>query len=243
MRKLLNSTLFLGLSLALAISAGAEESLKERLGKSLATVLPDTSITAVRPSGIAGLYEVMVGPDVLYMSGDGRYVFRGDLYDLKSRVNLSANTRAKARISAFDELGVKNTIEFAPGDGETRHVLYVYTDIDCAYCRKFHKQVGELNQAGIAVRYLAFPRAGLGSKSYKKFVSVMCAPDRKAALTRAKLGAEMEERNCDNPVAREYRLGLAMGVKGTPTLITEDGQELGGYIPAANLIQMYKAAM
>jgi len=242
MRKLLKKTLFLGLSLALAMPAGAEESLKERLGKALATVLPDTPITAVKPAGIDGLYQVMIGPDVLYMSGDGRYVFRGDLYDLKSRSNLSAITRTKARISSFADLGVKNMIEFAP-QGETRHVLYVYTDIDCAYCRKFHKQVGKLNDAGIAVRYLAYPRAGLGSSSYKKFVTVMCSADRKTALTQAKLGVAMEEKTCDNPVAREYKLGNAMGVKGTPTLITEDGQELGGYIPAAKLIQMYDGTL
>ncbi len=242
MQKSLKNILFLGLCLALVMPASAEESLKERLGKALATVLPDTSITEVRPTGIDGLYEVMIGPEVLYMSADGRYVFRGDLYDLKSRANLSAGTRAKARISAFDELGVGNMIEFAPED-ETKHVLYVYTDIDCAYCRKFHKQVGELNRAGIAVRYLAYPRAGLGSKSYKKFVTVMCSADRKAALTQAKLGVAMAEKTCDNPVAREYKLGNAMGVKGTPTLITEDGRELGGYIPAANLIQMFKGNM
>ena len=47
----------------------------------------------------------------------------------------------------------------------------IFTDIDCGYCRKLHKEVPELNRLGVAVRYLAYPRAGIGSISYDKAVS------------------------------------------------------------------------
>jgi thiol:disulfide interchange protein DsbC len=102
-----------------------------------------------------------------------------------------------------------------------------------------HQQVKQLTDAGIAVRYLAFPRTGLDSESYHKAVTVWCSADRKQALTDAKLGKELPRQECDNPVAAQYELGQAMGVHGTPAVYTEDGTEIGGYLPAADIIRMY----
>ena len=54
-----------------------------------------------------------------------------------------------------------------------RAVISVFTDIDCGFCRKLHKEVLNLNALGVEVRYLAFPRAGLDSKSYQKALCVV----------------------------------------------------------------------
>ena len=51
------------------------------------------------------------------------------------------------------------------GEATGRYVT-VFTDIDCTYCRQFHKTVPELQKRGLQVRYLMFPRAGLQSESY-----------------------------------------------------------------------------
>jgi thiol:disulfide interchange protein DsbC len=85
-----------------------------------------------------------------------------------------------------------------------------------------------------------FPRAGIGSDSYKKAVSVWCSDDRKAALTRAKSGAKIEEKTCDNPVASEYALGQQVGVTGTPAIFLSDGELVPGYVPPAKLEAMLK---
>ncbi len=217
----------------------AGDELERQLTQRLKKILPDSRVTAVRPSPIAGLYEVQLGPDVLYMSEDGRYVFRGDLYDLDSRRNLSREVRNQGRARVFAELGPDDYIEFAP-EGERKHTLYVFTDIDCGYCRRFHQQVPQLNRAGIAVRYLAYPRAGIGSESYRKFVSVWCSEDRKKALTLAKAGRTPPPRQCENPVKSDFELGRTMGLHGTPSLFLENGQELGGYIPARDLIDFFE---
>jgi len=95
--------------------------------------------------------------------------------------------------------------------------------------------VPELNRLGIAVRYLAYPRAGIDSNSYDKIVSAWCADDPQKAITLAKLGQEIDHATCDNPVAAQYELGNEIGVTGTPALVYEDGTMVPGYVPAEKL--------
>jgi len=111
----------------------------------------------------------------------------------------------------------------------------VFTDIDCGYCRKLHGEIDQFNAKGITVRYLAFPRSGIGAPSYNKAVSVWCDKDPQAAMTRAKNGETLPKADCDNPVKEQYELGQLIGVQGTPAIIMEDGALLPGYVPAAKL--------
>jgi len=96
----------------------------------------------------------------------------------------------------------------------------------------FHKEVPKLNNAGITVRYLMYPRAGPGSPTFIKSVSVWCADDQKKAIGMAKEGGVLEAKTCDNPVLEQFKLGQQIGVTGTPTLILENGKILPGYLPA-----------
>ncbi len=111
----------------------------------------------------------------------------------------------------------------------------VFTDIDCGYCRKLHAQMAEYNEQGIAISYLAFPRAGIGSRSYEKAVSVWCSEDQQDAMTQAKLGADPDPLQCDNPIAEQYQLGQQLGVTGTPALLTSSGQLIPGFVPPQQL--------
>ena len=222
--------------LLVACAAGAEQSIEQQLKERLKTSMPEAKVTSVKPAAIAGLYEVMLGPTVLYMTADGRYAFRGDIFDLQGRSNLTSQRRVEARQAAF-HAAEQGAIEFAPA-GKIAHTLYVFTDVDCGYCRKMHGEVGKLNAAGIAVKYFAFPRTGLNSESFNKAVTVWCSADKKEALTLSKQGRELEPKTCPNPVAAQYELGQSMGVHGTPAVYLEDGHELGGYVPAAELIKM-----
>lgn len=223
------------------LAAGDGDAQRERLQQSLNKVLEGAEIDSLRPSPLPGLTEVMVGTEVFYMSADGRYVVRGDVYDLEEMANLSDQRRSAARAEALAALPEESYIEFAP-DGGAEHVLWVFTDIECGYCRKFHAQMDEINEAGIAVRYLAFPRRGLDSEDYRQTVSVWCAPDRGRALTAAKSGQGIDESECDNPVRSHYELGQAMGLQGTPAVYLENGREIGGFVPAAALKEFFGRA-
>jgi len=135
----------------------------------------------------------------------------------------------------LDSVDESKQITFAPE--YPKYDLMVFTDIDCGYCRKLHAQKAEYNQQGIAIHYMAFPRAGIGSNSYDKFVSVWCASEQREALTEAKAGTDPEPKQCDNPIAEQYELGRELGVSGTPSLVMADGQMIPGYVPPEQLRQ------
>ena len=222
--------------------AGADAELDARLTQAIEKVLPGPAVTSVSPGPVPGLYEMMLGPSVIYISEDGRFVVKGDVFDLNTLKNITESRRAAARVDAFAEIGVENMIEFAPKNRKVLRTIYVYTDIDCGYCRKMHLEVGQLNDAGIAVRYLAYPRTGIGSEAYDKAVSVWCSDDRQNALTESKAGKTIKLLACENPVTEHYRMGEAMGLRGTPAVYLDDGDQIGGYVPAKELIQLLTPA-
>jgi len=216
-----------------AVAAGSDS--QAAIRKSLAAVLPGVTPDTIQPSPMQGVSEVLVGPRLFYISDDGRYLLQGSLIDLESRRDIGEERRKGLRLDALAKVGNENMIVF-PAEKE-RHTITVFTDIDCGYCRKLHKEIDQFNAAGITVRYLLFPRAGVDSPSFNKAVSVWCAKDRNDALTRSKAGENIEARSCDNPVQAQYELGGLLGVTGTPALILDDGELLPGYVPAKRLAQ------
>ncbi|MEW8601770.1 MAG: DsbC family protein [Candidatus Thiodiazotropha sp.] len=152
-------------------------------------------------------------------------------------------------LSALTESEYKSQTDAVPADemivygstGKQRHIT-VFTDIDCGYCRELHAEVPALNASGVDVRYVAFPRAGIGSDSYKKYVSVYCADDPKRALTEAKMGVMLKPVNCPNPVKKNFDLGRQLEVKGTPMIVVDDGTVIRGYMKARKLLRRMKLA-
>lgn len=201
--------------------------------------LPDIDINRIERSPIDGLRAVEIDNGVtLYVTEDGSYAIAGVLYALTEEgpVDPSQPRRAAARRALLDDVSMDQMIVFAP-EGEPKLVLDVFTDTDCGFCRKLHAEVAELNAYGIEVRYLAFPRAGIGSETYDNMVSAWCADDPRDAITRLKRGNKIPSKTCDNPVAEHYEIGQRVGIQGTPTMIGPDGELIGGYVPAAELAQ------
>ncbi|MBI4005386.1 MAG: DsbC family protein [Gammaproteobacteria bacterium] len=219
-----------------AWSASVDKAVEENITHALQRIIPDVEITGIRATPIENLYEVMLGPDVIYISGDGRFVFRGDLLDLQEKRNLSEDQRSLVRKEVFSKLPAKEYIEFAPE--KTKHIIYVFTDVDCSFCRRLHKDVPVLNENGVAVRYLAFPRGGVGTHAFNVMQAVWCSADRNQALTDAKNGIPIKANQCTNPVEKHFLLGQKFGIRGTPAIYLEDGQELPGYTPPDELLRL-----
>lgn len=224
-----------------SLAAEVTPEIKAKLAKKLQVLLPDSKITSVVPTPIPDLYEVMVGASITYMSADGRYAFNGSLIDIDALKNLTNDRRQAARAKMLANLGSQDYIEFRP-KGKINRSLYVFTDIDCGYCRKQHQEVPALLDAGIAVRYLAFPRSGIGGESFDKLVSVWCSKDRNDALTVSKLGKGVSAKKCDSPVAAQYKIGEDFGIRGTPAMYLDDGEQIGGYRTAKDVISEYLPA-
>lgn len=233
---LLNRSLVGVLTLVFAINLAHAQDDEYAKIRALVSQQLGKQVTDIKPSPLPGLFQVTAPPMVFYMSKDARYVINGDIIDLEKKLNLSSSERDTAKKTAIEQIGEKDMIVFAPK--EVKHTITVFTDIDCGYCRKLHSEMAEYNKLGIKVRYLAYPRAGLGSDSYNKAVSVWCAKDRKKAITEAKINNRIEQKTCTNPVAREFELGQELGVNGTPALVLENGQIYPGYAPADKLIQV-----
>jgi thiol:disulfide interchange protein DsbC len=199
----------------------------------IAKKIPDVKLEDIRPAPIKGMYEVRMGGDSLYVTADGRYVISGDLFDLDTRANLTEEGRAVERRSALAKLDEREMIVFAPA--KTEHTVTVFTDVDCGYCRKLHSEIEQLTKLGVRVRYLAYPRSGPGSPDWAKMEAVWCSKDRKAAITKAKLGENVKAENCATPVAKQFELGEKMGVRGTPAIFSMSGDYIGGYLPPADM--------
>ena len=210
-----------------------------RLLQRIKRVRPDIPILAVSSSPVPGILEMeLEGGTTLYGTEDGKFMFSGDLYSIGDieLVNLAEAKREVARKELLATIDAKDAFVFKAA-GPTKAVVNVFTDVDCGYCRKLHAEVPRLNELGIEVRYLAYPRAGIGSDSYNTIVSAWCADDRDVALTNAKSGKPIAAKTCVNPVAEQFEIGHQAGVTGTPAIVTDSGKLLPGYMPADILAQ------
>jgi thiol:disulfide interchange protein DsbC len=225
------------LGILLAFGAGsalAADAAEQKVRDAIKTLVPDARIDSVRPSELTGFYEVVMGGQPLYVSADGRFLMSGALWDIGAKRNLTEARLASVRKDAIDAVGAEQRIIYAANP--QKHMVTVFTDIDCGYCRRLHQQMAEYNKAGISIEYLFFPRAGIGSESYDKAVSVWCASDRNVALTMAKNGDAVENKTCSNPIASQFDLGQKVGISGTPAVIAEDGSQIGGYLTPEQMI-------
>jgi len=230
--KTLISTL-LGCSLLVSTQIHADE---DAVRQSVKKAMPSLKVDSIAPSAVKGLYEVIAGPNILYVSDSGQYLLQGHLIDLVAKKDLTEQKMAGARSVALTQMGEDNMIVFKPE--KSKYKVSIFTDIDCGYCRKLHTEMDKYLAEGIAIQYMFYPRAGKGSASYKKAVSVWCADDRNKALTVAKNGGELEEKTCENPVDKHMELATRFEVRGTPMIVTESGTVLPGYVPADRLAKV-----
>ncbi len=202
----------------------------------LAKHLPGAKPDDLRVSPIKGMYEYTKGTDIAYVTADGKYAINGDLYDVAKDQNLSDARRRELRTNMLAAYPESQMLVFGPKD--PKYTVTVFTDVDCAFCRKLHSQIAEYNRLGIRVRYLLYPRTGPNSEAWTKAEQVWCSSDRNDALTRAKLGQELKVKPCaDNPVARSYQLGQDFALQGTPAIVLANGDLLPGYVPPDVLVK------
>ena len=222
----------LGLASTLALGDDADKAIRESLLK----IQPDMPIEAIAESPMDGVYQVQLkGGRQLYASADGQFVIQGFMFQFKDgqAVNLTEQAQSRSVAKLIDAVPTSQMVVFAP-EKPKAHIT-VFTDTDCAYCQKLHREVPELNRLGIEVRYMAFPRQGMGSHGANTLASVWCSKDRQVAMNKAKAREDVPEAKCDDPVAEQYALGQSIGVQGTPAIVLADGQVIPGYQPAPQL--------
>lgn len=232
----LSITALISCLLMITMNAGAVETQSfDAVEAKIRALVPNAKTIAVSETPITGVLQVQINSDIVYVTDDGQYLLQGQIMDIDTKANLTDQAMSGIRLSLLTDLKKEEQISFAPE--EPKYELIVFTDIDCGYCRKLHNQMDGYNEQGIAINYMAFPRAGIGSDSYDKFVSVWCSADQQEAMTLAKNGTDPLPQKCPNPIADQYELGREVGVTGTPALLTSDGTLIPGYMPPEQLRQ------
>lgn len=207
--------------------------LRQRIGSS--------EIDGVEETDIDDVWQVQIGNRFIYLLDGGKYALTGDLINLEDGLNLTERARRIDVITLLASFDDKELIVF-PAAGNTRATLDVFTDTSCPFCQKLHGEIGELQAAGITVRYIPYPRGGSRGPGYETLKSVWCAENRQQAMTDAKNQKTdgLPPGNCARAaiVDRGYQAGNRIGIGGTPALFTEDGEKIEGYRPHQELISI-----
>jgi thiol:disulfide interchange protein DsbC len=203
----------------------------------------DIEISNLRRSPLEGIYKINLNGQLAFVSEDGSFLISGEMYQINTGylVNLQAEERreqeiafAPQRAKMLDAVDKNDLVIYSPE--EVKGHIYVFTDIDCGYCRKLHSQLDEILNKGIEVRYLAFPRAGVSSRSAEKLITTWCSDNPQSLMTRFKSGEDVKIAVCDShPIFDQYMLGQDVGVTGTPAIVLESGQLIPGVVSAERL--------
>lgn len=226
----------LGLTVVMSASVWADE---QKIRDTLKRVAPSMVITGIQKTPMNGLFAVTSEAGTLYASHDGQFLLSGDLMQVKGKqvVSLTEQADAARRVKLLNAVDPKDAVVFK-AQGKAKAVITVFTDVDCGYCRKLHAEVPEMNRLGIEVRYLAYPRdlprSGLNAGTSLKLADVWCSPNQNAAMTAAKQGRPVAKAgaNCKAPIKQQYDLGGLVGVRGTPAIFSQTGEQIGGYVSA-----------
>ncbi|AZQ85197.1 bifunctional protein-disulfide isomerase/oxidoreductase DsbC [Colwellia sp. Arc7-635] len=214
---------------------------KAKLTKSLGF-----NIASIKPSPMDGVVEVITDQGLFYASADGNFLLHGKMYGVGESVsNLTEESLAQVRVEGMEKFS-ESMIVF-PAKNE-KHVVTVFTDITCGYCRKMHEQMADYNDKGITIRYLAYPRAGVKDRSgqysqgFKDLRSIWCHENPQQALTKAKTGSSVAARICDKPIEDEFNFGRQVGVTGTPAIMLANGMMVPGYQEPSKLFMLLETA-
>lgn len=213
-----------------------DPSVSATIKQTLTRAFPALVIDSIEKSPVSDLYQITFGSRIAYATPDGRYVLMGDALDLQASPetrNITESLRAKIRVILLRGIPETQMIVYRPKI--VKSVVIIYTDSECGYCQDLHREINKLTNLGIEVRYLAFPRQGMGSPGYTNWVSVWCASDRVGELTQAMQGKAIAARTCEHPIDKHMALIGQLGLTGTPTIIFEDGMMAPGYLPAETL--------
>lgn len=217
-------------------AANSDASVVEALQENLKLSGIEENIVSAVATDMEGIYWVTAeGLPAFFTDKSGKHIIQGQIISVGEGepVDISGELVARTAQEALKAVDKKDMIIY-PAKGATKSVVYSFTDADCPYCTKLHEEIDEINELGIEVRYLAWPRS---EGSIPKMEAIWCSEDRVAAMNQAKAGANVSSPNCSSPVQEQIALGARLGVRGTPAIFTESGNQIGGYLPAEQLAQ------
>jgi len=234
MNKFFAPWLVLASLLLIPLSNASADDALEQVRANLEKHLPGIPVTSLQSGPIEGLYELVSEGQIYYLDESASHLIDGMIIELATRANLTENRLGSLHYGLLEEIGEENMLVY-PAKGDTGRSITVFTDITCGYCRRLHKEIDVLLEAGISVRYLMFPRAGLGTDAAASLESVWCSDNPQKAMTDAKAGKSIPSKSCENPIEQHVALAEKVGLRGTPLIYLDNGERVPGYREASVL--------
>ena len=194
---------------------------------------PDLKIDSIEKINNS-FFEILIGEQIFYLTSDLNYLLAGNIIDLGSGINLTQQKIENFRLSVLKTLDKKDTIIYQPK--KIDHIITVFTDVSCPYCKKLHNEIPDLLKNNIEVRYVLFSRNGIDDDAYVDMSSLWCSEDKKDLLETAFEGDFIKEEKCENPLAKNLELAYSLRVNGTPMIFTESGKVIPGYVPYKQIL-------
>ena len=157
------------------------------------------------------------------------------------RESLSLEQLTRVREAELRRLGEEDMIIFdAPA---AKHTVTVFLDVECEHCRQLYRDMKQINDLGIRVRMLAYPQTGPDTPSWRNSESIWCAADRRAALGRFFDKQPLPPASCGTEqVVEQYAVAQHLRVVGSPIILNERGEIVGGYVSPQLLLQALEQA-
>ncbi len=194
---------------------------------------PGAPIRHIAKSGYLGLYEVMLGDQLIYTDPNVGHVFVGSIYDTGTKQNLTEARLRKLNRVAVDKLPMDLAFKRVKGDGS--RTLYLFSDADCPFCHRLEQEMRGLDN--VTIYTFLFPIDQLHPDAARKSKLLWCAPDRAKAWDVYFASGKLPDNkgDCEDPVAKTQALGDSLHINATPTLIFADGTMIAGALPLPDL--------
>ena len=221
MKKLLIAAVLAGISLtSLADEADVRKMMEAKLGK----------VEKISKAPIAGLWEVIVDGQVFYSDNTASYLLMGNLHDMKTGKNLTAERQ-------FGLLPLELALKQVRGSG--KHVLVTFEDPNCGYCKKLAKDLQQVKDVTI----YTFLYPVLGDDSMVKSKAIWCSPDKAKTWNEWMVNGKSvgtAAAKCDIAgLEKSIDLGRKLRINGTPAMFFDTGERVGGYIPAEEIAKRF----
>lgn len=186
-------------------------------------------IKQVNKANIMGLYEVVAQGELFYTDEKARYLISGNIFDLKSGRNITAERSSKLFAIDFDGLPFDLALKKVKGNG-LRKMAY-FTDPNCSFCKKLEQELTQVDNVTLYIFHLT-----LFDGSDQKVKGVLCSKNPIKAWDDLMLNNAMPTTGaCDTPTMKVAELSRKLNINGTPALIFADGVLVPGFRPAAEL--------
>jgi thiol:disulfide interchange protein DsbC len=213
-----------------AFSAQAQQDL-DRIKADLQKKIPEAPVDSLRKIPYGGLYEAIIGGEIFYTNDKTEFVVLGSIVDLKTNENITEARTRQLSVVKWDTLPLDQAIKITRGNGSRK--IAIFEDPNCGYCKRFERDLQGLTD--ITIYVMLYPI--LSPDSMEKSKAIWCSANpgkvwldhmvRDAAIT--------GDTKCTTPIDKNLALGQAKRVRGTPTIIFENGDRIPGAIPVADV--------